>query len=84
MFSQLIVALISLILVHGPKGQEIRLNVNEISSIRQVKDQNHFAEDAHCLIFMNNGKFVLTQETCLEIVKMIAALDTGGGRNKDH
>jgi hypothetical protein len=67
-----------LIHVHGPDGeQEIDVNVQEISSIRQPREntEQHFAKGMNCMIYMTNGKFIPTSETCKEIVKLIAALD---------
>jgi hypothetical protein len=64
---------LSLITVHGPQGQVIELNVNEISSIRQPRGHGHFTKDIKCLIFMTNGKFVSTVETCEQINKLIEA-----------
>jgi len=70
--------IIYLIHAHGPDGkQEIEINVQEISSIRQPREntEGHLAEGVHCLVYMTNGAYVPTFETCLEIVKKIAALD---------
>ena len=67
-----------LIHVHGPDGeQEIEVNVQEISSIRQPREgtEGHLAEGTHCVLYMSNSKFISTAETCREIVKKIAALD---------
>jgi len=69
---------IYLIHVHGPdEKQEIEINVQEISSIRQPRENtsDHFAPGVHCLVYMTNGGFVPTAESCKEIVKKIAALD---------
>lgn len=67
-----------LIHVHGPDGeQEIEVNVQEISSIRQPREGSteNFAEGTRCILYMSNSKFIMTAETCREIVKKIAALD---------
>jgi hypothetical protein len=68
---------LQLIFVHGPAGQEIDVNITEISTIlRPRKDvEGHFAAGTECLLTMNNGKQVATTETCQEIVKMIAGLE---------
>jgi hypothetical protein len=63
---------IRLIFVHGPGGQEIELNVAEISSIRQPRDtEEHFTGDVQCVIIMSNGKFVGVTETCAQVVLKI-------------
>jgi hypothetical protein len=71
-----VLADIQLLLVHGPGGQEIRINVAEITSIRQVREKgdSHFAPDVHCLIFVDSGRFVAVTESCLQIVDMIAQM----------
>lgn len=64
--------------VHGPDGkQEIEVNVDQISSIRQPRHDSsyHFSEGVRCLLFMTSGSFIATAETCKEIVDKIAALD---------
>jgi uncharacterized protein YlzI (FlbEa/FlbD family) len=62
------------ITVHAPDGQEVVLNISEISSIRKPREgaDDHFAEGTKCLLTMSNGKFTVTTETCLEIVHKIA------------
>jgi hypothetical protein len=68
-------AVLVFILVHGPDGQEIELNVSEISSIRQPREtEGHFNKDVHCVIFMTNGKFVGVEESCGDI--LIAVVKT--------
>jgi hypothetical protein len=71
-------ATVYLIHVHGPDNeQEIEINVAEISSIRQPREgsEGHFSEGVRCLVYMTNGKFISTAETCRELVKKIAALN---------
>lgn len=59
------------LLVHGLTGQEIEINVGEISSIRRPSSENHFGRGTHCVIYMNNGKFILVRETCMEVIRGI-------------
>jgi uncharacterized protein YlzI (FlbEa/FlbD family) len=69
-------AAVLFIVVHAPDGQEITLNVAEISSIKKPREvDGHFAKGTNCLLTMTNGKFFLTTESCLDIVKKIAELD---------
>jgi hypothetical protein len=62
------------ILVHGPDQQEIDLNVNEISSIRDPKDSEdmHYAKGTNCVIVMTNGKIISAIENCSDIIKKIS------------
>jgi len=59
--------------VHGPDNQLIKLNAEEISSVREVRDteEGHFGKDVECIVFMSNGKFVGTRETCPKILDLI-------------
>ena len=65
--------------MHAPDGQELVLNIGEISSIRkpqaQADLQQHFAKGTKCILVMTNGKFISTTESCNEIIKAIAAAD---------
>jgi uncharacterized protein YlzI (FlbEa/FlbD family) len=64
------------IIVHAPDGQEVQINVAEISSIRRPRDADgHFADGANCILTMGNGKFNLTTETCLEVINKIAEVN---------
>jgi hypothetical protein len=66
---------LSLIFVHGPDGQEIEININEISSIRDPRaSEGHLHKSIHCVLYMTNGKFIGTTETCDEVDKMLAEL----------
>jgi hypothetical protein len=62
--------------VHAPDDQQIFINVTEISSIRQPRDteNQHFQKDVNCVIVMNNGKFIGTIESCLDIIRLIAEI----------
>lgn len=64
---------IALIMLHGPGGQPIEINVHNISSLRVPRGTEHFARDTHCLVFMSDGKFIAIVETCAEIVAMVDA-----------
>lgn len=77
MTSYIILAeVLSFLSVHGPDGkQEIDINVAEISSIRTPREdaESHFAPGTHCLIFMTAGTVISTRESCLQIIRKIAA-----------
>lgn len=59
--------------VHGPDNQLIKLNAEDISSVREVRDteEGHFGKDTQCIVFMNNGKFIGTRETCVKVLDLI-------------
>jgi uncharacterized protein YlzI (FlbEa/FlbD family) len=61
-----------LIFVHGVDGQEIEVNVEQISTIREPRDtEGHFAKEIQCLLFMTSGKFVAITESCQTVVTKI-------------
>jgi hypothetical protein len=65
------------IFVHGPDGQRVELNVNEISSVREPRDTEgqHFAKGTNCLVFMTNGKWFGTKEECDVVLDKIKEAD---------
>ena len=64
---------LTLITLHGPNGQEIDINPNEVSSVRDISvaTEGHFGKGVRCLLFMTNGKVIGTAETCLEARRLI-------------
>ena len=66
---------LTLIFVHGPDGEEIEVNISEISSIREPgASESHLHKSVHCVLYMTNSKFVSTKETCTEIDKILMEL----------
>jgi uncharacterized protein YlzI (FlbEa/FlbD family) len=64
-----------LILVHTPTGEEIHVNIDEISSVREPHDggvSDLLTEGVHCVIGMTNGKFISTKEACKEVIEKLA------------
>ena len=55
-----------LLQLHGPNGQIIDVNPNEITSLRspQAGSENHFGKNVHCLIKMTNGAVNAVVEDC--------------------
>jgi len=64
---------LSLITLHGPNGQEIDINPNEVSSVRDISvaTEGHFGKGVRCLLFMTNGKVIGTAETCFDARRLI-------------
>ena len=59
--------------LHGPNGQVIKVNVDQITSLRmpQVSAGDHFAKGVHCLLKMTNGSTNGVTETCDTVFRMI-------------
>jgi hypothetical protein len=70
-------AALHLIFVHGPDNQQVFLNVDEISSIREPRGvtERVLHKDVGCVVFMTNGKFIGTIEPCAEIMKKIKEIE---------
>jgi len=79
---RLIISSVHFIFVHSPGGEEIAINSEEISSIRQVRedDQYHYHEDVHCVIVMTNGRAIGTAEVCREVIRLLAEADAKSRR----
>jgi hypothetical protein len=59
--------------LHGPNGQMIKVNVDQITSLRspQISAGDHFAKGVHCLLKMTNGHTNGVTETCDVVLQMI-------------
>ena len=69
----LVLILLRLVLVHLPGGDEIEINPNEVSTLREPRSvtEGHFHKDVHCLIVMTNGKFIGAVEDCRTVRMMV-------------
>ena len=68
----LLAAAVYFILLHGPDEQDIQLNVNEISSVREPRSvESHWKDEVHCVVFMTNGKFLGVVEDCAQVIQKI-------------
>jgi hypothetical protein len=59
--------------LHGPNGQVVEINPDEISSLRvpQAGSEHHFAKGTHCLVQMTNGNINAVAETCQAILQTL-------------
>jgi hypothetical protein len=67
-----------LILLHGPGGQEIEINPNEIVSLREPRGEaeGHVSKEVRCMVNTVDGKFSAVVETCATVRGM--AKENGG------
>ena len=73
----LVVVLVVLLRLHGPAGQEIDVNPNEISSLREPQkgtEGHYFAHGTHCLVKMTNGNTNIVAEDCATVRTMVEEL----------
>ena len=73
----LILILLRLVLVHAPNGDEIEINPNEISSIREPREAGDtaFHKGVRCVLVMTNGRFIGTAEDCRTVKFMVEAAE---------
>jgi hypothetical protein len=59
----------SLVELHGPDGQVIWVNPDQVINIREPRGipQGHWAVGTRCLVLTSDGKFFTTAEPCQEI-----------------
>jgi hypothetical protein len=50
-----------------PSGGRIDINVGDVTSVRETRNEGHLAQGSHCMIVMNNGKFIAVREDCDEV-----------------
>ena len=64
---------IELVALHAPDGQQVWLHVQEITSIREpTRDRaQHFVRGTRCLVFLADGTFLSTRESCDEVRSLI-------------
>lgn len=61
---------VDLLELHGPDGQVVYVNEQEISSLRapnSIDLRRFFAAGVHCVVVTTNGKFIGVVETCATI-----------------
>lgn len=69
--ARLIITSVSFVSLHGPGGQGVFLNVEEISSVREnAEGDASYHEDIHCVVIMTNGKAIGIAEACVEVLKL--------------
>lgn len=66
-----IILAIHLITLHGPSGQVIEINPNEISSVRTPLPGKFHHKEVRCVITMTNGNFNAVIETCDEVNRLL-------------
>jgi uncharacterized protein YlzI (FlbEa/FlbD family) len=62
-----ILALLSLLELHGLDGRTVYVNPQQIVSMARPKDDRTFHSGVQCVITLADGKFVSVVETCDEV-----------------
>lgn len=58
----------------GPNEQSLDIAVDQIVSLRQKPNDEHFASNTNCLVHTTDGKFIAVKETCKEVEQRLDAL----------
>lgn len=61
-----------LLLLHGPDGREIRVNPDQVTSLKAATSEPNklLHDEAQCLVNLTDGKYVAVREPCVAIEKM--------------
>ena len=73
-----IIATVTFVTLHAPGGQEIDINPNEVTSIREPRagSELHFGKDIRCVVIMSNGRINAVVEECKAVIDMIEHAET--------
>lgn len=64
--------LLVLLQLHGPGGQNIFINPNEVTSVREPRSgEDHFGKGVHCLVNTADGKFSAVVEDCATVRMLV-------------
>jgi hypothetical protein len=55
-----------LIMLTGPGGQVVKINPDEVVSLRSPRSTDHMPRSVHCMVFTTDTKFIGVEETCAE------------------
>lgn len=70
----MIPVVVTLLILHGPNGGEVRINPNEVTSLVAAtpgQPNRLFVHGARCLVNLTDGKFAAVVETCVEVARQI-------------
>ena len=67
-----ILSAITLVELHGPTGQIIWVNPQEVTDVREPTATQHFARGTKCLVYLSNH-FVTVTENCIAVKKKLIA-----------
>jgi hypothetical protein len=60
------------ITVTGPENQHIKINADDVVSLREPRGADHFAPGTKCLVFTADGKYIGVRETCTEVFLLLS------------
>jgi len=67
-----LVGAVALVELHGPTGQVIAINPEQVSSLRAPLDvKGHWGQRTRCVVVMSNGRFNAVTEDCVTVERML-------------
>lgn len=71
--NKLLLLAAALIQLHGPDGQTIFLNPQQITNFRVPRggEREHFVRGARCLVFLTDGRYLSIQEPCEQLQQQL-------------
>jgi hypothetical protein len=57
---------LTLIVLTGPGGQIVKINPDEVVSLRAPRSTDHLPRTVPCIVFTTDTKFIGVEETCDE------------------
>lgn len=68
----IILAASHFVTLSGPDNITVDLNIDQIVSLRSPRDNDRIVhKDAHCIVFLSDGKFIAVVEECPKIRALI-------------
>jgi hypothetical protein len=55
---------LTLIVLTGPGGQIVKINPDEVVSLRAPRSTDHMPKTVRCIVFTTDTKFIGVEETC--------------------
>jgi hypothetical protein len=55
---------LTLVVLTGPGGQIVKINPDEVVSLRAPRSTDHMPKTIHCIVFTTDTKFIGVEETC--------------------
>jgi hypothetical protein len=74
---KLVALALLLIPLHGPTGQRIDVNPDEVTSVREPQRGSTLSEKVHCVIGMTNGRFIALGDDCSTVRRAMGQTDVG-------
>jgi hypothetical protein len=73
--SAAVIMALHLVVLHGPDGQLIEINPEEVISLRSPHIEGHVHHAINCLIYTSDGKYLGVVEECADVQTKLTGVD---------